>query len=70
MYHIRLANGKNVVASARPPTKQHHIDKGPARKLPKKKHGDYSDFGPARKLPKQKHGDYQDNGPVQLEGKF
>ena len=64
MYHIRLANGKNVVASARPPTKQHHTDKGPAGKLPKKKHGDYSDFGPARKLPKKKHGDYSDFGPA------
>ena len=65
MYHIRLADGKNVVASS----KQHDIDNGPPGKLPKKQHGDYSDFGPAGKLSSKQHGDYQDSGPpVKLEG--
>ena len=65
MYHIRLANGKNVVASSI----QHDIDNGPLGKLPKKRHSDDSDFGPAGKSSSKQHGDYQDNGPpVKLEG--
>ena len=65
MYNIRLANGKNVVASS----KQSDIDNGPTGKLPKKRHGDYSDFGPAGKLSSKRPGDYQGSGPpVKLEG--
>ena len=60
MYNIRLANGKNVVASSKP----HHVDDGPAGKLTPKRHGDYSDFGPTGNLTSKRHGDYQDNGPT------